>query len=210
MREKKISWWEQVSDTRLDQGHAVIEEVTGNRGLGLIVFALCGLAIVMSVVGSILSMKNGSLIVHPSVPVLFALVFLGGPTYWGLNQFFLRRRYVIDNKVISFELFSLARWRKIVKVPIEDYGQVEYGYVSGTESTDAWRHSSSGYYFVRLPHATRRLQITLYRDMREQISERRLERYSHLLGLPLTDLTPDHVPAEERFGRLVEERMKRR
>lgn len=195
-----------VFDTQLDQHSCMIEEQMGTRLAGGLFGILVGLALVMSIIGTIISYQNNSLIVSPLIPVAFAFVFLGWPFYWCINQFFIKRRYFIDRPLVHFELFTLLQRGKKVQVPLYEYGKIVFGHKGKMHALGNQRYSSPGYYYVCLPHKNKRLQVTLYQNVQQPLSEERLSRYSQMFNLPLENRSPNHVPAGHRIGELARDR----
>lgn len=185
-----------VFDTELDRYRGKIEERMGYRLAGIVFGLLLGSALVLSIVSTIISYRNGQLIVSPVIPVLLVFALLGHPMYWCINQFFIKRRYYIDRTAIHFELYTLLKRGTKVSILLGEYGKISFGH-KGKSSIlyTNHRYSSPGYYYVCLPHKNRMLEVILYRNVQEQLSEKRLSRYSRQLNLPLENRSPNHVPA---------------
>ena len=193
MERVRIKWSDRDYDMRFEKGDVLVEEETGVRVPAIIIMVLCGIALVPPLVFTVIQMLSGTASGNPVGAIIAVSLVLGSVILWGVRQFFSYRRFHFQDGAIHFEFAGLFGKKKVI-VSMAEYDQLAYGH-NDPVSRNSGGYNCPGFYFLTARHKNPRYRIIFYKDLQEQISQDRIERYSKMLGLPAMDTTAKNGPS---------------
>ncbi len=168
-----------------DQGTLSVDQEIGNKGLGTIVAILCGIGICLPSYFTISQMLEGTATGNPVGALIFLLLALGAPLYWGVKQFYLRRKLSLHGDGIKFSFVTPFSTKDEI-VPFCDFYQLSIGKTQSRSTAD---HDNAigytGVYYVRLRSQNKKYSFDLYNAVQNQMAQDRIEKYSRMLSLPV-------------------------